>query len=254
MSDFYSLLLVLICLPYALVPFFVYKTQRFPLKFRLREHSEHFLPKSVRDSTHKRATKIHELGFLKSINFSISDLLPGVETYVQTFVNQTKGIMALNTVMVAGGKIIRQSFEFLSVLSDGREILTHNSDSIGAPIEPQHKISNFFPSSAKLSSMLLCHENVCRSLLKPSTKYEMPTEGLELDFLQKFFDRSLLAQEKIGGVVKDLEFGQYRPSLAGAFLMAWYGMWPFNTLRRLYGTFRSRRWTKPHLPLSEQAN
>jgi hypothetical protein len=37
-----------------------------------------------------------------------------------------------------------------------------------------------------------------------------------------------------------LEEGSYRPTLAGAILMAWYNMWPLSWVRRGFYSIRSK--------------
>lgn len=224
--------------PYLLLPVLVKNTQRFFATPALRllpggfsSKIEHFF------NSHNEQLSTH--GFRHAFDALSSDY-PGLKLYMRYYLLEKERICALATLVMyddddkSPPKIM---LEFSTYFDNGTEIATSNNDLPGAPLEGPHRKSHTLHFVKNLSTLLNAH----RYFIRNATAMPLtPAKGSEFDFFKLCLKKELSTQEKIGGLFLDESSGEYRPTWAGAFLMAWYTMWPVSFVRRLYSKQKAR--------------
>jgi len=252
MPDLLTSLMILAALPYVLVPLFIYKTQRFPLKPKIREQNDLFLPRSIKKLYSRSQQRLSELGYGLRSDFVVSDMAPGMKVFVRLYANQKSNTAFQFSAIVADalpGKIFKHYMEVISKYDNGSEFITHNSDWGGLPIESKTRKINLFLNINAPAKLISLHERFLRKQLRnKKNKYlqikPAPSESESLDYVEASILEAFVEQEKMGGIVRDKKSGQYKPSLAGAFLMAWYTMWPVSFFVKIKSIIKTKIWLR----------
>lgn len=238
------IILITGALPFVILPVIVKHTQRFQLAPRLRRLFSDFYPSSIGAYFLLTDKALINEGFY-SVFDAVSTEYPGVRLYLRFYVADKEKFTALASAIISDQPMENPSprtvLELNTYFDNGNEISTNNSGLAGAPLDPPQKISRTFQFESSTASLLKLH----RFFSSQSTAMPiLPEKGAEFNFFKERLRNELSAQEQIGGLILDKEKGEYRPTWAGAFLMAWYTMWPISFLRRSYFRQRARRWLK----------
>ncbi len=232
--------------PYILFPILIKRTQRFRKTPRLRLVLPEFLPSWAKkhfDSNHKDLLKD---GFLPCFDAVSYDHAPQLQVYLRVYIERKQNIFAVSTVLLPNDeteKPLKIFLEFVSRFQDGSEINTNNIDLIGAPIEPPSKILHTFQFIRTPKVLLRLHKHFVTKF-KNRTAAILPNEGCELESFQHHMGQDLKSQEKMGGLIGSANDDFYSPTWAGAFLMAWYTMWPARFIRKFYKQHKAKIWLK----------
>lgn len=246
MSTFFIFLVTLALLPYLLFPLVIRKTQRFKKSPSLRRVLPDFLPVSVKSFFHANHSVLLKEGFIQCFDAVSNDHAPHVRVFTRMYVEPKRSILALATALLPseGPKTPLKTFiEFVSKFRDGTEINTNNCELVGAPIEPQKKITRTFQFVQAPQTLLHLHQYFLNK--KTQSKVAIfPAKGEEFSSFEQSLRLDLEAQESIGGLSLDKTKTCYRPTWAGAVLMAWYTMWPFSFIRSFFRNRKARKWLR----------
>ncbi len=236
MSNIWPYLILLLALPYLVVPILIRRNHFFTLKPRLRSVLHGFLPAQVESFFDATTIAIAKLGFEPRIDAVSLDFGPDLKVFMRLFVSHKKAFVAICSSLIPEGKTepIRNFIEFGSRYKDGHELSTHNSDLIGAPIEHPLKTTTVLPRIDDVNVLFAVHEQTAKKLGFDSKPMIMPDEGVELDYLIQSFHADLSHQAKLGCLELDEMANGYRPTWAGAFLLGWYSMWPISPAIRFW--------------------
>jgi hypothetical protein len=242
MSEIVYYLLILLLLPYLLVPVLIRRNQYFSLKPNIRPVINGFLPVSVESYFDKIKNDLSGLGFDYRIDVISLDYGPNLRVFMRLYVAHKRSMIAIATSLLPDKEKnpIRNFIEFNSYFSDGYEVSTHNSDLIGAPIEPRQKITSALPFVEDVNILFAFHERVVVRSKLINKKALTPTNGSEFDLLVDNFKKDLSYQVSLGCLRLDKANNCYRPTWAGAFLMGWYSMWPLSLIRRLIQKIKAK--------------
>lgn len=120
--------------------------------------------------------------------------------------------------------------EFISEFTDGREICTNNSETLGvfAPV-PEKPIYQL-PEIKNAASLYFIHSGLAASL--NAYKSPLPLEGNEIASLADGIERSLKRQTGAGYLYHDESSQTYRPTIKGAAIMTLKSLWPMSFIRK----------------------
>ncbi len=247
MSNLLLLAIIAILAWYVAVPIMVRRTQRLAPKPLLRSILSDFAPPSVRATFDASAKSLESLGFLYCFDAVTYDEVSNMRIYMRGLVHRQQKIMALATALVAEEhqeQLLHAFLEMTSRFSDGTELCTYNSDLAGMPINNKRKICRGWQMIKEPKLLVRIHQFYLRKLVKKGGTPTLITEGEELSEVQNSLVTDLKEQEQMGGLFFDQDEQCYRPTWAGAFLSAWYAMWPMSFLRRFYHNQRARLWMR----------
>lgn len=242
MTEFFSFLIVLFLLPYLVVPIIIRRNQYFALKPQVRPVIDGFLPKAVEAYFNAQMLPLAALGFEHRIDAVSLDYGPHLKVFLRLLVAPQSSLIAMSTAIVPDGdqNPARCFIEISSRFLNGQEVSTHNSDLVGAPIEPRQKHVSVMPFVTDVAILVALHKRTCQRLQLSKEPAMVPAKGAEFDFLIQNFADDLARQVSLGCLQYDEANQCYRPTWAGAFLMGWYSMWPFGTVRRQLQKIRAR--------------
>jgi hypothetical protein len=134
-------------------------------------------------------------------------------------------------VAKAGAAHLRQTYvEFCTEFVNGEEICTHNSGT--AAVTKADPLKRVFHFPAVKSPLLLygAHRRLVDRHAPPAERF-IPTPGTEHLHLAHSLNKAHDRQVEFGYMYLDEASGDYRPTLKGAFLMAWKLAWPVKQVR-----------------------
>lgn len=231
-------------LPYVVLPIVIRNTQRFHLQPRLRQLFSSFYPDAIAQYFASLDQPLTTEGFRQAFEAVLTDY-PGLKLYMRFYVADQEKITALASVLIPEGSDPelppKTMLELSSHFDNGTELCTNNRELSGAPIEPRSKTSRTFHPQTSPQALVQLHRHFSAHI---KALPQLPVAGTEFEFVKHCLRQELVAQEQIGGLVLDRQREQYRPTWAGAFLMAWYAMWPLTVLRRVYHRQKARLWLR----------
>lgn len=237
-----AFLLGLAALPYLLVPIFIYRNQRFPAAARVRAQDSGFSPTSVKEALNAVEPELRKAGFLEPVEVVMSGMVPHMRAFIRIYRHSKENILAQSTALQpdeSGSPVFKTFIELGSRYKDGQELLSHNSEFNGAPIEPPTKKTVMFSGVKDVQKLCLLHmKNLVK--VKNVGAPDLPAAGEEEAFLRQLTKKSLAEQVRLGALILDSNQQLYRPSFAGAVLFGWYAMWPMSLLRKLAGNMRAK--------------
>jgi hypothetical protein len=242
MNEWLIVLLVVLLLPYWLVPYFIWKNQSFSVSPRLKPMLSGFLPESIAAHFSEVTNELEGIGFEFRQDAVSFDYGPNLRVFLRILVAQQKKIMAVAASILPDGEVKPASnfLELVSSFSDGREVTTHNSDMVGAPIEHKTKTVSSLFMVQDLKKLTFFHEQIMQQQGLKAETAVVPTLGQEFEALVESVKRDLARQVSLGALRLDQINKCFRPTWAGAFLMGWCSLWPISPLRRGYAHMRAR--------------
>jgi len=238
------ILLSVALLPYLALPIVIKKTQRFQLKSQLRQLFGGVRRSDVGDYFSTIDKSLLDEGFRTAFD-AVSNDYTGFTLYLRFYVSDQEKISAVASALLQDGEDsetnTKTMLEFNSFFSNGRELLTNNSQLPGAPLEPKNRKSRTFHFISNPLMLLGLHRHFIGYI---KAQPLLPESGAELEFFKNSLQKELAAQEAIGGLILDQQSGVYRPSWAGAFLMAWYSMWPLSFVRKILMKQKAKIWLR----------
>lgn len=174
-------------------------------------------------------------------------LVPGITTHatpiLALLINRQTGDKALVSVIYtfANGqtKIATKYVEFTTRFEDDSSVGTLNTRSLPAYYKPPYRRSFRFPDVQDLHHLYALHQAL-RQKFTPNLKPVLPPEGHEVAWLAASMHEEQALQVQAGRMRLDAAAGAYRPTLKGAYLMAWGLMWPIKPFRQWQLQQRSR--------------
>lgn len=235
--------------PYIILPLLIKSTQRFKRIPQLRKLSSAFYPSSVNAFFETVDKDLSKEAFYVAFD-AVSTEYQGLKMFLRYYISEQEKIHALATALVADDepqKSARTVIEFSSFFTDGSKVSTNNSDLPEVPLHPKFSTTRTLYFIRDAVSLLNAHRHyIARTKAIPF----VPQIGQEFDFFKERLIEELAEQEKIGGLLLDDEKREYRPTWAGAFLMAWYTMWPLSFIRRQYAKQKAKLSLR-QLPLAK---
>ena len=242
-SELFFMLLIVSLLPYIFIPILIRKKQVFPVRPRVRSISSEFLPKHVLKHFNKIENEVLACGLKAKGYFFTQEFGEDIKVFMDFFVDESLRSTSLATCIIANDsqEILRNFFEINSYEKLGVEISTHNSSLGSAPIQDNSKIVYSFPPQSKLKKLLFFHGAVVKEKGLKVKNFALPFANDEASFISDSIARDLKRQESLGCLMLDENKEQFRPTWAGAFIMAWYSMWPMKHLRSYWVKIRAKK-------------
>jgi len=241
MSEWLLFFAVLLAIPYVLVPCLIKRNHFFSKSPYIRSLSFGFLPPLVEQDFQKSDRQLQELGFEHRLDAVSLDYGPHLKVFMRLYVALEKSMVAIVTALVPEDSdgAIKSFVELSSRLSGGVEVLTSNSDLMGAPIEHKSKKISVLPAVENIKILCAFHESILKKLGFDQKAAQVPQPGYELAFLVQDFEDDIAAQNSLGCLEYDPDTDSFRPTWAGAILMGWYSMWPISIMRSLVQRIRA---------------
>lgn len=179
-------------------------------------------------------------GFTPAGFFHMPDAFPQLDAFVGLLVHPERGDAALTSaILVRGadsGAPTRQTLftEFATRMNSGRVFETVNAESPSAfrPLPHESKLQT--PHQRDPARLYRIHRWHVERLgqLRHDEAPEMPTVDDPEAFLRAALTNDYEQQVSTGMFWRDEAAGVYRPTLRGAYDMAWRVLWPASMLRR----------------------
>jgi hypothetical protein len=243
MSEFLSFLALLVFIPYIIVPIIMWRKQSFAALPQLRQISENFVPKNARTFFESVEAELKKCSFERSFDALSLDYGPNIRVFFRLLISRSDSIIAVATTLIydAAEEPLAKHVEILSRFKNGSEISTHNSELSKAPLESKKKRAFVFPKVEDPKRLFELHQGLLKKLKADTKNAYLPKTGEEFAFLVKSTKDELHAQAELGALRLDRVNNCFRPTIAGAILMAWYSMWPMTTVRRYWQIFQAKR-------------
>jgi len=183
------------------------------------------------------------LGFRRLGSYGLPDPLPNVQAVLHLYVHEPQRDAALVSsiygVAADGSTAVRTHYvEFFSRFSGGdvRAIQTNNSSELGSfPARP-HNLTFRFPQVQDLGRLYRLHRALvgrhapgAQKVLRVLEQYR---GDASLYLREAVLRESYQEQETTGYLRYDAAQACWRPTVKGAYLMAWRELWPIKPLRR----------------------
>jgi hypothetical protein len=246
LNTFFWILLAVLCLPYLAVPLLLWRSQRFFPNPALTRHLPDFLPPPVQAYLDQVENDLAARGYESRADGLSRDHYPETDLFVRILINPESRTLATVTALLVHGenaRVIQRFVEFFTRVEGGLELTTHNCDVLGAPIEWPHRKTLALEPKTETGQMVALHERAVMDQFG-STKRLLPPLGRELETVQETMHEELRQQVELGGLRLDEGDGLFRPTLAGAILMAWSSLWPVTAIRRALRRRRTRSWRR----------
>lgn len=239
MESLVYILIGVAVLPFVAVPILVRITQRFSSDIPLRPMQESFLPGEVLTEFQNFRTSLSTYDFEQCFDaLNVDDLL-GLRFYHRVLMSRIEKTWAICIAVCDGeGQLQKKYVEFKTQFLNRNSFSTHNCDLIGAPIKSSQRKSLALPMETELDALLRIHlfhikkENL-ENITSPIFENAVAT-------FKQFLTEDHEDQLALGAIYFDVPLKAYRPTWAGAILIAWYNMWPFTFIRRSFLALKMR--------------
>ena len=246
MSSWLLLFFGILAIPYLVSPLFLFWTQRLDPSPRLRRQLPSFLAEGVAAHLDRIQEALIGEGFSSGTDVLWEEPLPNGLMTIRLQSQEAEGTVAISAVLTsteAPDQPISHFVEFLSQWPDGKELSTHNSQVVGAPLQPAERTTVNLSFIEEPIALYRYHQAFAQRL-NPVQVPVTPTVGKEMEVLRESIERELDSQAELGGLHLDEDEGLYRPTWAGAFLMAWTALWPVTFIRRMLHRYRAKSWVR----------
>jgi hypothetical protein len=240
------ILLAVMCIPYLAMPLLLWRSQHFFPAPTLTRHLPGFLPPPVKSHFDDLERAFADLGFEGRADGLSRDHFPDTDLYLRILVDEKKATVATVSALLShgeGAQVFQRFVELMTRSETGLEVTTHNCDLLGTPVEWPKRISLALPPQTSAGDMAALHERATTEHIG-STGRILPTQGNELEAARQAMHDELRQQVELGGLRIDEEDGLFRPTLAGAVVMAWGSLWPVTMIRRALRRRRTRHWRR----------
>jgi hypothetical protein len=236
-------LLLLIPAYYLGMPLAIWPFQIFPGHPRLVELDTRHLGSELTHFLKTRMVDLFELGFTEPTTVRMPNSAPLVSNYLVLMVNRKTGDKAMVTAIVGGGPVPDRALyvEFSTRFETGEVFNTHNCAILGAFPPAPKTVRTQVPSVIDVKELYEVHQFVMskRAVRAEKVLYE---PGQALEYLIRYaFLKIYDDQVKRGWFAYDANSDYYRPTLQGAYLIAWGLMQPFKAIRTMAMHWRAAR-------------
>ena len=242
---------------YAVTPMVILATNRIKGAIEPVEIAPQDFPASVAVFFESQARALEQVGFHRTAYIHTPEAVNGVSNYLVAMLNRTTGDQAVITsiMKVADGVecLSSQYVEMTTRFADGRIFDTLNSALLSSFARIDSHIITRVPNVRDPRLLFGVHRSVIAR--HKVTAPPAPFDNLNVPAcVQEEHTRALLGQVRCGRFRFNKSANLFRPTIKGAFLMAWGQMWPFSYFRRLAMERRARRTleefhaTNPTLP------
>jgi len=245
MFDGFTWLWILIALPYVIVPIFLKLRPAFLMSPKIRKLFKEYTPSIVRAEYANYDEKLIELGFEYSFDCIVEDYIPYAHIYMRYYLlaaHRTYAVSYSVTIEQEELQPVNSALFFCSYCKDGMEKMTLTCDALMVPIKPEYRSIQMVFDDQNLEAVLKAHLKfltkapLCEPILIPMDK--------EHEFIANLLQKELNAHTANGGLSLNPSKKVYQMTWAGAFLFAWYSMWPISLIRRAYQKIKAQRLLK----------
>jgi hypothetical protein len=222
------------------LPILLYVSQRFriPAEVIPIDPKAEPLPEEARVYFREVYQSLIPLGFQYLGTFGILDLVPNVRCLLVMYVDRKTDDQAMTTLIVggaAGQPVLKLKYvEFVTRYEDGTTVQTSNSSQLGSFKEPP-EVHSIRLVQVNDPAMLLQHHQSFKRHFAPTGKTVLRLDrdcgGDPLAYLSDIVLDETFADQVPTGYLQPCP-GGYRPTLLGAFKMAWKELPPFKQIRQ----------------------
>ena len=230
---------LLIVFPYVLLPIVVHQTLKFrvPAEVMRVDPQQANLPADVRHFMAQHYEQLTSLGFEMGDVLYFPVIVANPRTLVACYVHRASGDGAISAFVLGESELTslrKHHVEFMRGTADGKIVQTNNSDDLSSFPSREGEYTTQFFGLQDLRQLHAYH-------LYTANKYLGTTPG-RLRVLTEFqgnypayFSQvvfgEVLRRQFTTGYLRDCG-AEIRPTLKGAFLMAWKELFPWKTIRK----------------------
>jgi len=237
--------LCILLIPYVLGPILIFFTLRFrmPPTVVAVDPRVHPLPAEARNYLAEAYRGLTAEGFELLGTMLLPDLVPNVKTLFAMYTNRANSDMAMSAIIVAqggvGGELKTSYVEFVHRFDDGVVVQTNNSAELSAFKRMPGEYTTKFWQIRDIRRLYSLHQQLIerfRQRGQPVNRLDAEYGGDAVRYVAKaVLEETFRDQVGTGYLAEDAS--GFRPSLKGAWIMAWQELWPIKGIRR----WRERR-------------
>jgi hypothetical protein len=234
--DWWAILLILVGLPFIVVPPIVHGVLRFQADPVMGGVDQHALPADVSRWFWNQTPGLEGCGFGIAATFTVSDQTPNSHAFCAMWTNRRAGEVAVVMVRESGGGstlLPRRTFhsiEFFTVFSNGVAIVTGNRPDLPILADVPTRREIQVPDVQSASVLHHLHEHRVERFAPTDAARSVPTPGYELVWWRNLGALALREQATAGWLAPDGE-SRYRPTWRASFLMTWALLPPARWVR-----------------------
>ena len=235
-----GLVLCVLLVPYVLGPILVYFTLRFrmPPTVVAVDPRVHPLPAEARNYLSEAYRELTADGFDLVGTMFLPDLVPNVKTLFAIYANRTASDMAMSAIIVAQGGLsgeLKTSYvEFVRRYDDGVVVQTNNSAELGSFKRMPGEFTTKFWQIRDIRRLYRLHQRLSdrfRQRGQPTFRMDAEFRGDAVQYIAKAVLEETFRDQVGTGYLSEGPSG-FRPTIKGAWIMAWQELWPVKALRR----------------------
>lgn len=240
-----AIVLCVLLVPYVLGPILIFFTLRFrmPPTVVAVDPRVHPLPAEARNYLAEAYRGLTSEGFELLSTMLLPDLVPNVKTLFAMYTNRATSDMAMSAIIVAqsgaGGELKTSYVEFVRRFDDGVVVQTNNSAELSAFKRMPGEFTTKFWQIRDIRQLYGLHQRLVerfRQRGQPVNRLDAEYGGDAVRYVAKAVLEETFRDQVGTGYLAEDSSG-FRPSLKGAWIMAWQELWPIKGIRR----WRERR-------------
>ena len=210
------------------VALWFFLSQRFTAEPAIRPFFSQNHSPSVGAYLNRMTAQMTEIGFVEEQDAVWADGTTEDPIYLRLFRHpdrSTLGIATVRTHSALPDENLWEFFEFQTRFENGKELSTHNSPQLSAPLLPKNYTVLGLNRVKDPVELFAVHQKIIRARFA-NVSPQTPEGDNLLDHWREAFLREVKSQEEPGGLFLDPQLGVYRPTFTGAVLTIGSSVWP----------------------------
>jgi len=241
--------LCVLLIPYLLGPILIFLTVRFriPPKVVHVDPQVHPLSAEARTYLGEAFDALSADGFKFHGAILLPDVLPNVQTLFAMYTNHATADTAMSAIIVAQGgmgeELKTKYVEFVRAYDDKVVVQTNNSSELNAFKTLPEEFTTKFWEVTDIRRLYRLHRNLSdhfRQRGQPVNRLETEHGGDIVRFVAEVVLEETFRDQVGTGYLAE-EASGFRPTLKGAWIMAWKELWPIKSIRRYREKSRANR-------------
>ena len=245
-----GLVLCVLLVPYVLGPILVFFTLRFrmPPTVVAVDPRVHPLPAEARNYLAEAYRELTADGFELVGTMFLPDMVPNVKALFAIYANRPSADMAMSAIMVAqsgmGGELRTSYVEFVRRYDDSVVVQTNNSSELSSFKRMPGEYTNKFWQVRDIRQLYRLHQLLSdrfRQRGQPTFRMDSEFGGDAVQYVAQAVLQETFRDQVGTGYLSEDSNG-FRPTMKGAWIMAWQELWPVKGIRRWREKQRAERF------------
>lgn len=194
------------------------------------------LPEDIRAPMRAKLARLQALGFTEVGWYWHTGMVPRIQVFVAAAAMPDERITAVVATAVIpidhGVHLQSQHIELASEHEDGREIVTTSSDALMPPGALRERLLLQITRATDPADLLAIHRLRVADIRTAGALLPVPDPAAWPASLRRSRRRQIAGMVAAGVLAAAPGGAMYRPTLAGAVILAWTMLWPISQLRR----------------------